>query len=173
MRAVYVIAPEAGDVLKIGLATDPAARRGGLQGSRTDRLRVEFSLSTCHAARVERIAHRILKDHRVSGEWFAVPLEQARAAIYQAVLEAEAEALREPLSFASITRLWPKRADLARDLGTYDGLVQQWMLKDFIPCEWWQALVGAAARRGIEGVTLEVLAELAQRRRLAAADEAA
>lgn len=66
-------------------------------------------------------------------------------------------------TFADIIDLWPKPAPvtLAGDLDELPGTVRQWRNRSVLPDRKWKATVEAAQRRGIEGVTLEILAEIA------------
>ena len=59
-----------------------------------------------------------------------------------------------------IIGLWPSAAEMARDIGlkrASHGTVLKW--RSSIPVKYWPQLVEAAERRGIKGVTYEVLAE--------------
>lgn len=49
------------------------------------------------------------------------------------------------------------------------GTASAWKTRDSIPPEYWETLVAEAVRRGIEGVTLDLLARIAARRRKAVA----
>lgn len=74
-------------------------------------------------------------------------------------------------TFRAVIDSWPSRTVLADDVGVTRGLVQQWWNRDRIPDDWWRAVVAAAGRRGL-GVTLELLAQLAEQRRAARRDAA-
>ena len=78
-------------------------------------------------------------------------------------------------TFTDIINAWEKPAHLAEDIGEEVGTVRQWRNRDTFPDRVWKAAVEAAARRGIEGVTLERLAAIAARahRAVAATTEAA
>lgn len=67
-------------------------------------------------------------------------------------------------SFRDMIGLWPHRRDFAADCDVAVGLVQQWERRNSIPARHWNGIVAAARRRGIEGVTLQALALLAERR---------
>lgn len=69
------------------------------------------------------------------------------------------------LTFADIIDLWPKPSPvtLAGDLDELPGTVRQWRNRSVLPDRKWKATVEAAQRRQIDGVTLEVLAEIAAR----------
>lgn len=66
-------------------------------------------------------------------------------------------------TFADIIDLWPKPSPvtLADDLGEHAGTVRQWRNRAVLPDRVWKKVVAAAENRGIEGVTLEVLATIA------------
>lgn len=63
--------------------------------------------------------------------------------------------------FSDILAEWPSHAAIEDDLGVKRGLPAVWRHRDSVPPEYWLALVDAAQRRGIEGVTLEALARIA------------
>ena len=70
-------------------------------------------------------------------------------------------------NFAQIIEAWPKQSLLARDLDVSPNLVNVWKLRALdsgaiIPAEYWNALVTAARRRRICGVSLRRLADLAE-----------
>lgn len=68
-------------------------------------------------------------------------------------------------TFADIINLWPKPAPvtLGGDLGELPVTVRAWRTRNVLPDRTWKAAVEHARRRGIEGVTLEVLADIAAR----------
>jgi len=63
---------------------------------------------------------------------------------------------------ADIMALWPTDADFARDIGIKPSHAQVMQTRDSIPAPYWSKVVAAAAERGIEGVTLELLAQFAE-----------
>lgn len=67
-------------------------------------------------------------------------------------------------TFADVLALWPSLSELATDLGVPYGVAKQWRMRNSIPAEYWQALTAAARDRGIEGITADVLADIAARR---------
>lgn len=69
------------------------------------------------------------------------------------------------LTFPDVIELWPNAGELARDVGQKRATVKQWKHRKNIPGEYWLPLERAARRRGIENVTLFVLAEIAERKR--------
>jgi hypothetical protein len=66
--------------------------------------------------------------------------------------------------FAAVVALWPSLSELAADLGIAYGVAKQWRRRNSIPADKWLALVAAAERRGFDGITLDLLAGLAQAR---------
>jgi hypothetical protein len=68
--------------------------------------------------------------------------------------------MAETQTFAALIDLWPTAVELAGDLGVKDVTARAWKARG-IPAEYWTGLVAAAARRQIQGVTLELLAEIA------------
>lgn len=79
-------------------------------------------------------------------------------------------------SFAAIINRWPcerpnhAAAAYAAAIGTSSLNTRAWRNADSIPCSWWKATVEAAAAVGFEGVTYDLLAELAHQKRLAKGD---
>jgi hypothetical protein len=63
-------------------------------------------------------------------------------------------------SFIDIIKLWPSNTDFARDINVRPNHLQTMKVRDSIPAEYWPALVNAARRRRIGGVTLEQLGSL-------------
>lgn len=72
-----------------------------------------------------------------------------------------------PKSFSAIIALWPSLSDLATDLGVGYESAKAYKRRNSIPSEHWSALIKAADKRGIEGITAERLAALAANRRAA------
>lgn len=70
-------------------------------------------------------------------------------------------------SYKSICGLWTDDRDLAEDTGATVAAVQKWRQRDKIPPGWWQSVVDAAERRNLKGVSLSVLANIAEKRRAA------
>jgi len=69
-------------------------------------------------------------------------------------------------SFRTIIDQWPDLPTFAEDLGVKYPAAQVMRHRDSISSSYWRDLVAAAERRGIAGVTLEVLADLKARARL-------
>lgn len=68
-------------------------------------------------------------------------------------------------TFSDIISLWPTAEELARDVGVTGLVVRAWRARGSIPSEYWVSVIGAAERRGIPNVTLELFARLAAVRR--------
>ncbi|WP_422036560.1 carph-isopro domain-containing protein [Reyranella sp.] len=66
-------------------------------------------------------------------------------------------------TFADIIDAWESPAALADDLGEEVGTVRQWRNRNRLPDRVWKKIVEAARARGIEGVSLDVLAGIAER----------
>jgi hypothetical protein len=64
-------------------------------------------------------------------------------------------------TFDDILKLWPSIGDLASDLAVPYGTAQVMVHRGRVPARHWLKLVGAAQRRGFEGVTAERLTEIA------------
>lgn len=69
--------------------------------------------------------------------------------------------------FAEIIKHWPNAEVFASDIGVKGVTARQWKRRGSIPPEHWKAVVAAAEKRAIEGVTLEALAEMATQQRAA------
>lgn len=67
-------------------------------------------------------------------------------------------------TFSEIISLWPSAEELARDVGATGLVVRAWRARRSIPSEYWVAVIGAAERRGIPHITLELFAKLAASR---------
>ncbi|MCY0150593.1 hypothetical protein OEG84_25265 [Hoeflea sp. G2-23] len=64
-------------------------------------------------------------------------------------------------SFRTIIDQWPSRGDFAADIGVTPQHATNIYTRDGIPSKYWAALVASASDRGIDGVTLDVLARIA------------
>lgn len=62
-----------------------------------------------------------------------------------------------PQDFRDIIDLWPSAAYLAGEIGASPGLVASWKHRNSIPPKWWEKIERAALRRGIDGVSWNVL----------------
>lgn len=65
---------------------------------------------------------------------------------------------------ADIIALWPSVAAFARDIGIKPAHAQTIKARGSLPSAYWAAARAAAARRGIEGITIDALASLAAAR---------
>lgn len=70
---IYVI--KAGDLVKVGSATDPHKRRSDLQTGNGNALTLEMYIGTCMSGVMrrieERVIHAALKRWRTRGDWFS------------------------------------------------------------------------------------------------------
>jgi|GEM_PF-2478680 len=57
---------------------------------------------------------------------------------------------------------WPSAEEFARDLRISGVRARAWKARNSIPSSYWRATVSAAQRRGISGVSLEALAQVAE-----------
>lgn len=79
---LYILGASRDGPVKVGIACDPRARRRELQTGHPEKLEV-FWIYPCPVGwHYERIIHRILASKRLSGEWYAVPVEAAMAALW-------------------------------------------------------------------------------------------
>lgn len=65
--------------------------------------------------------------------------------------------------FKDIINAWPDLDALAADTGASKEAVKKWHRRNTIPAEYWALLIEAASLRRIEGVTAELLTDLARR----------
>jgi UDP-N-acetyl-D-galactosamine dehydrogenase len=68
-------------------------------------------------------------------------------------------------NFAAVITAWPSRRDFESDLGLRGGLAAVWKHRDSIPARSWAGVIEAAKRRGISGVSYDLLARLAATKR--------
>jgi DNA-binding XRE family transcriptional regulator len=99
-KSIYAISSGSGPT-KIGMASRPADRLARLNTASAIRLSLAYcSEPLSEPGIVERVAHRLLSEKRLNGEWFDVQAEQAEVAIRAAidmVERGDADAfLREP-----------------------------------------------------------------------------
>jgi hypothetical protein len=78
--------------------------------------------------------------------------------------------MRRMESFAAIINAWPDPVKFAQDVGVTPSLVAVWKTRDTIPSAYWNWVVGGAERRGIDGVSFELLGRLSQAKRTKAAE---
>lgn len=77
--------------------------------------------------------------------------------------------MREPCTFVEVIALWPRIADLAKELGLPWDTVRQWRLIDSIPPMHWPAIVrashvNAAQDEKFPRLTFEMMANLYAKR---------
>lgn len=84
-KCVYAISSEDGPT-KIGKASSPARRVASLNTGSSVKLTLKYESSAMDKADlVERLAHQLLAEKRLNGEWFSVSTEEAVAAINAAI----------------------------------------------------------------------------------------
>lgn len=69
-------------------------------------------------------------------------------------------ASRRIRSVAALLERWPSISDFARDIGVKPTHANVMKLRGSIPADYWPAVVDAADKRGIKGVSLETLTEI-------------
>lgn len=69
--------------------------------------------------------------------------------------------------FASLIARWPKPfiSAFADDVGVAYVTAQMWRQRNSIPVEYWDLVIAAANKRGIDGVSMDSLQRLAAKRR--------
>ncbi len=70
---------------------------------------------------------------------------------------------------AEIINQWDSPREFADDIGSTSVNVRAMRRLNSIPDKYWKVLVEKASERGIDGISLEVLAELADQKRKASA----
>lgn len=81
MFHVYIIAPEAGYPVKIGVAEKPTKRLSGIQTGCWEELVIHGLYQANNrgdAYRLEKLSHKRLGDRKMTGEWFNVFVDDAR-----------------------------------------------------------------------------------------------
>jgi len=68
-------------------------------------------------------------------------------------------------SFTEIINAWPHPSKLAEDCGVSPALVAVWKSRDTIPAAYWNWVVDGAQRRGIDGISFDVLGRLIRAKR--------
>jgi hypothetical protein len=89
-RYIYIIGPYDGaQALKIGIASDLEQRLAGIQVGSHLQLAIHGAFpiegTAADARRVEQIAHSLLHDYHIRGEWFMCNTAEAQAAVTEAV----------------------------------------------------------------------------------------
>lgn len=107
--SVYVMGNPRGPQ-KIGIAKNPAARLWAVQSGNHSTISLSFTerLERQAAAKVESHAHWLLRDRRLSGEWFNVTPEKAAEAVRTAI-EAVSRGDAEGRPSVGRKMLWPDK----------------------------------------------------------------
>lgn len=128
---VYVFKGE--NRIKLGMAGDPEKRMHQIQQHSVDNLILAFKTEAIEDyLLVERLAHSILRRHKVKGEWYRVTVEEGVAAINSAIEKIKLGRAEEALTGvkykypkvsisitgkANVERLHKIRANLETELG--------------------------------------------------------
>lgn len=99
---VYVMKTDLG-LVKVGISKDAKKRARGLSNASGLAVSVERTFDTKSASAVERVAHKLLAEHRRKGEWFDVSINEAVSAIQQAVEIVESGRFRDPSPSGCVT----------------------------------------------------------------------
>lgn len=70
-------------------------------------------------------------------------------------------------NFRTLIDRWPNLPTFAADIGVKYVTAQAMQRRDSVSAEHWPAMIAAAAKREIEGITLESLVEIKASRRAA------
>ena len=79
---LYVIGPSRDGPLKIGVAERPERRLIELQVGNPKQLSLYWVYPCPHGLVHEQLMHRLLARHRLSGEWFDLPVEKVIGALW-------------------------------------------------------------------------------------------
>jgi hypothetical protein len=103
-EASHVYAIAASNAVKIGKTRDIKSRLDNIQSSHYEPLKLAFSLpcDDAVAAAVERLVHRLLSAKRLRGEWFDVTVEEALAAIADAIEVIQGHPIQHPAEGSGI-----------------------------------------------------------------------
>lgn len=63
-------------------------------------------------------------------------------------------------TFTDVINRWPSLSEFAADIGVKYGTAQVMRWRGTIPSDYWKRTSEAAAKRGIDGITVEFLASL-------------
>lgn len=74
-RSIYLIVNEDTGHVKIGIGKNPANRLQQLQTGNSAKLILAYSREIYHASKVERNLHSFYQEHRLTGEWFDLPID--------------------------------------------------------------------------------------------------
>lgn len=83
-KSVYVIGAGGGPY-KVGVATNPAKRLKDMQTGSPAPLGIQHEIAGVDAYAVEALAHEMLTEHRLHGEWFDVSLDTVKTTLSHAV----------------------------------------------------------------------------------------
>ena len=64
------------------------------------------------------------------------------------------------MTHAHLISLWPSLSAFAEDIGVSYNTAKAMRRRGSVPAEYWTLMVSAAAERGLDGVTLDRLAEI-------------
>ncbi len=168
MPVYFIQIGEAGPV-KIGWAGNPAKRRASLQTSHYEALRIIRVSSDDR--RHETWFHKRFCSSRINREWFRFQPEMMTAAPPPLPPKRPRPDIRRLVnrgimqSFTEIINAWPHPSKLAEDVGVTPALVAVWKSRDTIPAAYWNWVVDAAEKRGIQGVSFDVLGRLIRAKR--------
>lgn len=140
-KSVYVIADGDGR-RKIGFSQNAQTRLAQLQAAAGGQLLLErhFVCGINQAGAVERLAHQLLAEKRLTGEWFDVTLEEAVAAIEEAIATVEAGGFRtrltEPGHMSDLGVRWTEEEREALQAAAADKSLTISALVRMIVVEW-------------------------------------
>jgi len=69
-------------------------------------------------------------------------------------------------TISDVIQLWPRSAELARELGVSPPRISDWKNRNSIPAAYWRDLIRAAQKRGHPEITADLLVDLHARERL-------
>jgi hypothetical protein len=64
---------------------------------------------------------------------------------------------RHPLDFPGVIGSWPSVRDFSAATGTPDATARAWRTRDWIPVEHWDAIITAAHRDQVPGISIDSL----------------
>lgn len=68
-------------------------------------------------------------------------------------------------SFAAVIEAWPSVGEYGEDIGVDSMHARALKYRDSIPPEYWLRTEAGAAKRGIDGVDIKLLAEIAEKKK--------
>jgi len=160
MKYIYVMQPK--PRVRIGVAaSDKAPPPGGWE--------IVSAIASPAAPAIRDAVYRMLAPDYRGGDRFAVSAAEATRAIEAVIKDMTAEH-PPPRSFREILRQLRgdrSREDLVDEMGTTYWRIVGWEKKDHIPHWHWDKILDAAARRGRDDITRELLIELSGEHRKA------